>query len=101
MNKQNQLIAVCGLNCKECDIFHAPSNPEIAQEIVDWLKKERDTKMVCYISNMTKPPLNEIFKYKDKKAKDQTMYGLPPVRLYPKRYSRICWRALCYSEQSH
>ena len=23
---------------------------------------------------MTRPPLNEIFKYKDKKAKDKTMY---------------------------
>ena len=45
MNKQNQLIAVCGLNCKECDIFHAPNIPEIAQEIVDWLKKERDTEV--------------------------------------------------------
>ena len=43
MNKHNQLIAVCGLNCNECDIFKATNNPVIAQEIVDWLKKERDT----------------------------------------------------------
>ncbi len=35
MNKYNQLIAACGLNCDECDIFQASNNPEIAQEIVD------------------------------------------------------------------
>ncbi|HCL90977.1 MAG TPA: hypothetical protein DHW70_06620 [Candidatus Atribacteria bacterium] len=45
MNKHNQLIAACGLNCKECDIFQAPNNPEIAQEIVDWFKKEKDTEV--------------------------------------------------------
>ncbi len=45
MNKHNQLIAACGLNCSECDIFRAPNNPEIAQEIVDWFKKEKDTEV--------------------------------------------------------
>jgi len=45
MNKHNQIIAVCGLNCSECDISQASNNPEIAQEIVDWFKKEKDTEV--------------------------------------------------------
>ena len=28
--------------------------------------------------NMTRPPLNEIFKYKDKKSKDQAIYKAHP-----------------------
>ena len=42
---QNQMIAVCGLVCSECDIFRALNNPEIAQKIVDWFKEERDTEI--------------------------------------------------------
>jgi len=39
--EKNQRIAVCGLNCSECDIFRASDNPEIAQRIVNWFKEER------------------------------------------------------------
>lgn len=39
--EKNQMIAVCGLNCSECDIFRASDNPEIAQRIVNWFKEER------------------------------------------------------------
>lgn len=42
MEKENQMIAVCGLVCSECDIFEATSNAETAQKIVDWFKKEKD-----------------------------------------------------------
>jgi len=42
---EKQMIAVCGLNCSECDIFQASSNRELAQQIVDWFKKERDTEV--------------------------------------------------------
>lgn len=42
MNKDNQMVAVCGLDCGECDIHQASNNPEIARQIVDWFKKERD-----------------------------------------------------------
>ncbi|PIP13881.1 MAG: hypothetical protein COT45_01030 [bacterium (Candidatus Stahlbacteria) CG08_land_8_20_14_0_20_40_26] len=45
MAKGNQMIAVCGLDCNGCDILQAPNNPEIAQQIVDWFKKERDTEV--------------------------------------------------------
>lgn len=45
MKQQNQMIAVCGLDCNECDIFKAANNPGIAREIVDWFKKERDTEV--------------------------------------------------------
>jgi len=40
--EKNQLIAVCGLNCRECQIFQASDNLEIAKAIADWFKKERD-----------------------------------------------------------
>jgi hypothetical protein len=35
------MIAACGLDCTECDIFQAADNPEIAQRIVDWFARER------------------------------------------------------------
>jgi hypothetical protein len=31
------VIAVCGLVCGECKIHKATNNPELAQEIADWL----------------------------------------------------------------
>ncbi|MDH5684386.1 MAG: DUF3795 domain-containing protein [bacterium] len=45
MKKENQMIAVCGLDCKDCDIREATNNPKIAQEIADWFKKERNTEL--------------------------------------------------------
>lgn len=42
MSEQNQMIAVCGLQCHKCDILEATNNPRIAQEIADWFKKERN-----------------------------------------------------------
>ena len=45
MKQENKMIAVCGLDCNECDIFQAPNNPEIARQIVDWFKKERDAEV--------------------------------------------------------
>ncbi|MCW3994294.1 MAG: DUF3795 domain-containing protein [Candidatus Bathyarchaeota archaeon] len=40
---EKQMVAVCGLNCAKCEIFQASSNRDLAQKIVDWFKKERDT----------------------------------------------------------
>lgn len=34
------MIAVCGLDCKSCDIRKAPTDPEAAERIVAWFKKE-------------------------------------------------------------
>lgn len=42
MNKENQMIAVCGLECHKCDIFQATDDPKAAQKIADWFKKERN-----------------------------------------------------------
>ncbi|MBD3285548.1 DUF3795 domain-containing protein [candidate division WOR-3 bacterium] len=42
MNSENKMIAACGLQCHNCDIYQAPDNPEIAQRIVAWLKRERN-----------------------------------------------------------
>lgn len=38
--KLNQMIAVCGLDCESCDIRRAPNDPEAAQRIVAWFKRE-------------------------------------------------------------
>jgi len=45
MERENKIIAVCGLKCSECDIFKTTDNPEIAQQIADWFKKEKNKKM--------------------------------------------------------
>jgi len=29
------------LDCRQCDIFRAPSNPELAHELVEWYRKHR------------------------------------------------------------
>jgi hypothetical protein len=42
MKPENQMIAVCGLDCSGCDIRLATSDPKIAQQIADWFKKERN-----------------------------------------------------------
>lgn len=34
MKKEINLISVCGLNCGECEIYNAPKNPEIAEQLV-------------------------------------------------------------------
>jgi hypothetical protein len=36
------MIAACGLDCAQCDIRKARDDPALAQEIIDWLKKELD-----------------------------------------------------------
>lgn len=42
MKPENQMIAVCGLDCGGCDIRLATNDPKVAQQIVDWFKKERN-----------------------------------------------------------
>ena len=37
-----ELIAVCGLNCGDCDIYRAGNDRTLAQKISDWYKKERN-----------------------------------------------------------
>lgn len=36
------LIAVCGLDCSECDIRKAPDEPELAARLTDWFKQHVD-----------------------------------------------------------
>ena len=40
MMEPEEMIAVCGLNCGMCDIRRAPDDPEAAQRIVTWFRKE-------------------------------------------------------------
>lgn len=40
MMKSQALIAVCGIDCESCDIRKAPQDPEAAERIVAWFKKE-------------------------------------------------------------
>jgi hypothetical protein len=42
MNKEKEMIAVCGLECHKCDILEATNDPKTAQDIVDWFRKERN-----------------------------------------------------------
>lgn len=41
----NEIIAVCGLNCSDCDIYKAADSPELAEGIVKWFKKNRNVKL--------------------------------------------------------
>lgn len=38
MDKSNQFIGACGIDCSTCDIFEASSEPAIARKIADWFK---------------------------------------------------------------
>ncbi|NOZ26554.1 MAG: DUF3795 domain-containing protein [Chloroflexi bacterium] len=37
---QGPMIAVCGLDCGECDIYRAPSDPGAAQRVVAWFREQ-------------------------------------------------------------
>jgi len=41
MKQQDLPMAVCGLDCNQCDIMLAKEDPHIRQEIMDWLRDER------------------------------------------------------------
>ena len=36
----DKMIAVCGLECHKCDILQAADDRKMAQDIVDWFKRE-------------------------------------------------------------
>jgi hypothetical protein len=40
--KNEQIIGACGLVCNNCDIYEASTNREIALNIANWFKKERN-----------------------------------------------------------
>lgn len=40
MNNDKEMIAVCGLVCHKCDILRATDDKKVAQETVDWFKRE-------------------------------------------------------------
>ena len=37
---KREMIAVCGLDCGPCEIRRAPNEPDAAQRLVAWFKKE-------------------------------------------------------------
>ena len=39
-SKKKEMIAVCGLDCSPCEIRTAPNEPDAAQRLVAWFKKE-------------------------------------------------------------
>ncbi len=41
MDQTNKMIAACGIECLKCDMLQASTDPQIAQSIADWFKKER------------------------------------------------------------
>jgi hypothetical protein len=42
MGDESRMIAACGLDCSRCDIFRAKDNPELAEKIADWFRKEQN-----------------------------------------------------------
>lgn len=40
-----QKIAACGLDCVQCDIRQARDDPALAQEIIEWFKRELDVEV--------------------------------------------------------
>ena len=42
MMQRSEQITVCGLNCGDCDIYQAGSDPALAKNISDWYKRERN-----------------------------------------------------------
>jgi hypothetical protein len=40
MDNQEHLIAACGIDCTDCDIRLAPTNVQLAMDIVEWFKHE-------------------------------------------------------------
>jgi hypothetical protein len=45
MNDINHLIAVCGLDCAECDIYKASGNHQIAVDFAEILETQRHIKV--------------------------------------------------------
>ncbi|MGC9399661.1 MAG: DUF3795 domain-containing protein [Anaerolineae bacterium] len=41
MHEANRLLAVCGLQCGECDIRRAGEDATLAQQIATWFRRER------------------------------------------------------------
>jgi hypothetical protein len=41
MPEVEPILAICGLDCAECTIFQARTDPVIARRIADWFVKER------------------------------------------------------------
>lgn len=42
MPEHERLIAACGLDCTDCDMRQAATNPELQRKIVTWFKEKRD-----------------------------------------------------------
>jgi len=41
MDREDSMVAPCGIDCRECDIFRAPREPEIMDGILKWFQEER------------------------------------------------------------
>jgi hypothetical protein len=76
MRNDNEMIAVCGLECHRCDILRATDDKKIAQETVDWFKRE----------------LNQ-----DIKLEDVHCMGCREDRA--KHWSPDCWILHCCADQ--
>ncbi|MGI6667876.1 MAG: DUF3795 domain-containing protein [Bacillota bacterium] len=40
VKETEDIIAVCGLNCGECDLYRAPSDPGAMKRVLAWLNKD-------------------------------------------------------------
>ncbi len=41
MTNEEQLIAACGIDCTDCDIRRAATDPELRRTIIAWFKEKR------------------------------------------------------------
>jgi hypothetical protein len=41
MDADERMIAVCGLDCTDCDMREATTNPELQRQHAEWFKRER------------------------------------------------------------
>jgi hypothetical protein len=40
MKSEEKMIAVCGIDCRSCDIRKVPEDPEAAARVIAWFRKE-------------------------------------------------------------
>ena len=45
VKESEDIIAVCGLNCSECDVYRAPSDPKAMKRLIEWLNKDTPGKV--------------------------------------------------------
>lgn len=70
MPENGRLIAACGLDCTDCDMRQAATNPELQRKFVIWFKEKRGRAVV--------PPVAGLAVDREEPLQD-LLLGLPRV----------------------